>query len=121
MLFFNNSKIANENDPSAPKKSKTPNIDRAVQAIYSSRNEYHRDTALQFAKIAIEKDIPLPKKEKEIPNILLDRYIIINSLKQLSDHVLNNFNYNKQFNTKVDIILENMRHKEKLKYIRKGI
>lgn len=122
MLFFNNSKMKPETHTETPTpKSKTPNIDRAVQAVYSSRNEYHRDTALRFAKIAIEKDMPLPKKEEEALKVLLDRHIVISSLNQLSEHVLNSYNYSKQFNTKTDVILENMRYKEKLKYIRKGI
>jgi hypothetical protein len=98
----------------------TPNIDRAIQAIYSIKNEYHRDSALRFARISIEKDLPLPKRDKDISNILLDRHILFNSLCHLSKHVLNNLEYAAS-NLKVDIILENMRYKEKIKYLKKGI
>jgi len=74
-----------------PPLEKCPNILKSVNMISSCTNENQCYTALNFAKLAIEKDIEIPKYNKEKINIALyERDTIFQSLIHLSNITLNN-------------------------------
>lgn len=101
-----------------PPLEKCPNILKCTDMIASCTNENQCYTALKFARLAIERDIEVPKYNKDNINIVLsERETMMQSLIHLSNITLNNIRI-KNGNTKIEKMKQVLEHIQRTGYNR---
>jgi len=94
-----------------------PNIKKTIRILSSCTNEIQRSTALNFARLAIKKDMTIVQFNNDKNLLFFEREVMMQNLVDLSDIILDRIGINQENMNleKIEKILNNIRYRDYLK------